>query len=85
MNRRLWHPDEYDDLSDRFNYLRPKIMKLLSQQVKIKKIARLSNTSCFSIQLLNPDTLEIMKDYEIKDEDWENYYEYLNFFNYRLQ
>lgn len=42
MNNRIWKPNDYDDVTEMFLYLRPKIIKLLDE-INFKRVSRETN------------------------------------------
>lgn len=39
LNNRLWKPEDYDNLSEMFLYLRPKLINLI-EEINFKRVAR---------------------------------------------
>ncbi|CAD8140605.1 unnamed protein product [Paramecium pentaurelia] len=77
LNNRLWKPDDYDDLTDMFLYLRPKIINLI-EDINFKRVAREVNQSRISNQLFQYGKLDIQDDDEQPtDLQWFAYYQYL--------
>ncbi|CAD8055651.1 unnamed protein product [Paramecium sonneborni] len=77
MNNRIWKPNDYDDVTEMFLYLRPKIIKLLDE-INFKRVSRETNQSRINGQLFQYGKIDLQDD-EVQptDEQWFAFYQYL--------
>ncbi|CAD8131835.1 unnamed protein product [Paramecium octaurelia] len=77
LNNRIWKPNDYDDVTEMFLYLRPKIIKLIDE-INFKRVSRETNQSRINGQLFQYGKMDLQDDEEQPtDEQWFAYYQYL--------
>ncbi|CAD8057339.1 unnamed protein product [Paramecium sonneborni] len=77
LNNRIWKPNDYDDVTEMFLYLRPKIIKLLDE-INFKRVSRETNQSRINGQLFQYGKMDLQDDEDQPtDEQWFAFYQYL--------